>query len=428
MSKLFFANFVNELMTTVPGPGHARNLTAGAIRKIWLAEPGDLLVLPRPMDPEFFEYACDVLRLEPRLVEIVSPSGGVLEYLAQRLRQDEVAMRHMRAWVREHPGSEAVLFAQDRPSIALFAELGLGIQGYADPHRNELVDLIYHMNTKDGFRNVARDLGIPIPAGARCQSIEALVDHAQRLAEETGRVIVKFNRGSNGYGNHTLERDQLQGRDAAERVAAFIRTNWAEQPTDFVVETYYEHSICPSVELRVEASGPQELYACDQRSVNNAWRGTVTPPQSMDAATRQSLSTYGARFGAHVWAAGYRGICDVDFLLTSAGKLLATETNFRRTGGTYLETLVRRLTKNFPEERVWLADNGITAGVADFRQALLALHDSGLQYDAERGTGCILTANTLPTDRRLRYLVIGKDFDSVCAWETELRSRFALEA
>lgn len=416
---VFFGNLVNELMTAAISPAHARTLSATAHRKLWLARPGDLLVIPSKLSDGFRRYACDLLEIETDSISIIHARGPDLEPLAGRLENAET-FRKLRTWLNENPNGVVQTFAQDLPTVELLQKLSLPLEGYDKLPSDELLQFIYRLNSKSGFRHLARTLQIPIPYGFECNGTEELVDV---LTTHFGRerAIIKFDRSSNGYGNLVVDCGRLGTASQIEELINLNLLAWPEQPRHFVVEEFIEWVAAPSIELDISASGPTELYICDQRCINNAWSGMVTPPQTLSSEATHQLRTIGMLFGRSVWQSGYRGICDVDCLIDRSGRLVATETNFRRTGGTHLDYLARRLLQDdYSANSIWIADVADASSVVTFESAVAQLRSSGLQFDHRAKRGAILTADTLHVDGKWRYMVIASDFDQALEIESAL--------
>jgi len=101
---LIFGNVVNQLMTTVPSPGHARALSIVSPRKIWLAREGDLVITPTTIDSSFKEYACKIMAVDPMEIGTMSPDGEDTRFLADRVI-DSNFLTDIERWRGEHPDS-----------------------------------------------------------------------------------------------------------------------------------------------------------------------------------------------------------------------------------------------------------------------------------------------------------------------------------
>lgn len=404
-------------MTERVSLAHARSLCGVAHRKIWLANELDLIVLPDPMCDRFKRYACGTINLDPQRVAVVSPPGPDWEPLSRRLLDSPDAIESVMQWFQQNGAGVAQCFALDEATAALFASLGIPLEGYESSPPNSLITMIYELNSKSGFRELAQNLGIPAPAGTLCEGFASLI---RTLERQRGRAIVKLDRSSNGYGNFVVDPSRL----SASKLEATVLTcllAWPEQPHRFVVEEFIDWIAAPSIEFEVTSSGTRELYICNQRSLNNAWSGMITPPDCLPPDSLSEIRQIGHTVGDYLWRNGYRGVCDVDCLVDRSGRILATETNCRRTGGTFLDHLARRiLHDDYADSHVWIADVVDGPLSTEFFSCLERLRSGKLLYEPTQPWGVILTANTLARDGKWRYMILGHDFQHVNDVENRL--------
>lgn len=426
--QIIFANLVNELMAAAPSPAYVKAMSVVTPRKIWLAREGDVIVTPRPFEEPHKRYACSILGIDPDKVVTLSPGGEYPVSLPREVLRGEL-FGQLRRLIDERPGIDILPFALDRPTLELVEELGVPLHWYSELPGPRLREALYDLNTKSGFRRAAESLGLRVVPGARCEGVEELAAAVEELLPLTGGVVVKPDRSSNGFGHIILRRDELGGQDLraalSERVAAALTP---QQPRVFTVEALMKFVNVPSVELVVEDAGAAVLYVCDMRTVNNMFTGMVTPPIDLPPRAEEELLRAGRVFGDYVHGLGFRGICDVDAGVTEDGTLYVGETNFRRTGGTYLDTLLKRLVgENYLETHVWWADGRVGQNGQDFAGGLSALRESGLAYDADKREGVILTANTVAIDRKWRYLIIAPTHERAAGYESRLEELFRLQ-
>ncbi|MEU8589462.1 peptide ligase PGM1-related protein [Streptomyces sp. NPDC048664] len=401
---VIFGNFINELMVTVPAPRHGDALVAVSPRKIWLTRPGDVLVIPTAMSQPLCAYACGLLGFDPADVPVVSAPTGELATLTEAVRRNGLVDR-IRSLAAERPDAHLQAFAQDRPALAMAAELGLPIEGYGpDGVPASARDAVYRINTKDGFRSVATELGIRIAEGHTCRTPDDLAAAVRRTLTDHGGAVVKPARGSNGYGVLFLSEKDLPEID--ERLAAYLPTV-AEQPPGWVVEERLDFARVVTVEMAVDETGPSILHVGEMRTPGGSFSGQITPLVASSSAVEE-LKAGGMALGRYLYRAGYRGPFDIDGGIAD-DVLYATESNVRKTGATYLDLLVRRL---LGEERaagaVWLADSRPGGVEAEFDAGLARVRAAGLAFEADGTEGVVLTSDTLAFDGKWRYLVLAE--------------------
>jgi hypothetical protein len=415
---LLLANMVNEVMTSVPGPFHARGLNAVSPRKLWLSAPGDIVVLPVVPSEDFKDYVFSLIEINPSTVKIISTPIKYSNYLPEKLKEGSVFDAITEA-ISTSPYEYSLLpFTLDRHALTLAELLGIPVLGYDEKSMSGIVDLIYRMNTKSGFREVAQILGFRVPEGRVASGTREAIIAAREVGSNTGKAIVKFDRSSNGYGHVVLENLARSLSDLEtelkDRLVAF-----SEQPYIFVVEEFLSFQSVPSVEIEVTDSGPRLLYLCDQRCPGNSFTGMISPPFGLTNLVCDRLTEIGLIFGEHVAGLGYRGVCDVDCGVTEDGSIVVTESNFRRTGGTYLHTLVNRMVGD-QSDVVWGADSRLISQNISFTDAQAILSQADLSFSRNKGEGIILTADTFAIDSKVRSLTIARSLGELEDYEHAL--------
>lgn len=414
---MVFGNFINELMVTVPVHRHADALIAVSPRKIWLTQPGDVLVIPRSMSEPLRDYACEVLGFSPADVTVVEAPADDLVTLTEAVRRNGLAER-LRAEVQKRPGIRLQAFSQDRPALAAAAEIGIPVEGYGvDGPPSTAVDAAYRINTKAGFRELAGELGIRVAHGFSCATPEELTAALRKVLADRGGAVVKPARGSNGYGVSFWQAADLPTLDA--KVAEYL-SSVAEQPPGWVIEERLDFARVVTVEMEVGDAGPRVMHVGEMRTPNGSFSGQVTPLVASSTATDELVEA-GLALGRHLHQAGYWGPFDIDGGITAADVLYSTESNVRKTGCTYLDLMVRRL---LGEERaakaVWIADSRVGGVERDFTAGLARIRKAGLDFTPGAEVGVVLTSDTLAFDGKWRYLVLGTSHSGVDELEARL--------
>lgn len=409
--RTLLANLVNNVMIEAPPDAYARVMAAVTPRKLWLAEPGDCVVTLAPCRSEFREYVAGVVGVPTGTVDIVAPDTPT--------REDACALV-ARLDATHQVAARPVLtpFVLDEAVVGLAGLTGVRIDGYHSTPDAETLTAIRYVNTKAGFRAIAAELGLPVAPGGVAYTLADLGRRLERFLATHQAAIVKVNRSSNGHGTFVVTADQRAS------LTQTLRRHAADPPyrqCGWVYEEYLPFLAEPSVELLVDDDGVHDFYACEQRTVNNGWTGMVTPvgfdPDTAAATALPALLDAGRRVGNWLRERGYRGYFDVDCGLT-ADDYVVTEANVRRTGGTYLEQLARRL---HPHDRPvhWRADARPGTTSYDFAGAIRAIDKAGLA-GRDSGARGLLLVDTLTVDGKWRYLVVGPDATSVAELESEL--------
>jgi hypothetical protein len=418
--RLIFANLVNRLMIEVPTPSYARSLSAVAHRKLWLAREGDIVLTPRPIDRHFREYACELLGVDEARITMLSPDAGDTELLADAVQRSPIVEEVADA-ASSGRELEMLPFTIDEATLRLARGWQMPVVGYDPLPSPEVSELVSVLNTKSGFRELVAGLGIPTLPGIACEGRAALESAISEIVADHGGAIVKCDRSSNGYG-HLIVRP---GSD----VAGGVQQHFADtqQPMEFTVEALANFVSVPSVEMIVSEDGVELLYVCDQRCPNASFSGMETPPRDLSREHAETLLHAGRTFGEYLHTHGIRSVFDIDAGITADGEMYVTETNLRRTGGTYIDTLVRRLVCDPYDGRcAWLADSRPAGSLRDFTAGARRLEAAGLAFEGESGVA--LTADTLDVDAKWRYLIVAPTLSDADVIEREAWGALGLGA
>ena len=408
---LWFGNTVNRLMIASPVPSHSSGLAFVAQRKLWLADTGDAVVLPSPVEEQFASYVAATTGVAA--VRFV-PSGDPIAPLGEPSR---AAPPHLEAFL--HQNAPTVNAYALNESVLRFCQRhALRVAGYDTPPDASLLQMISALNTKTGFRRLAVQLGLRTPAGREVSGEHELAQAIAEILISHQTAIVKLDRSSNGFGHWLVER--APAGLIAEGCRHYVRTH-AAQGGSFVVEAFVPFTSVPSVEALVSSEGIEVAYLCDQRYTGVTFSGMSCPPQGLPNEARQELEAAALSIGGVLRRNGYRGYFDVDAGITANGQLFLTECNVRRTAGTWIHELLDRLVgKDERGKRAWVADARSVNGVLSFTDLLRVVDIAGTAWSARSGRGILFPAYTLPVDNKLRYLAIGRDFEEAEALETQL--------
>jgi hypothetical protein len=403
-SRTILANIVSDIMAEHPTDAYRRAMAAVTPRKLWQAEPGDCVVMLAPCTPAFREYVESVTGLDTSQVDIVAP--------------EEVRGVHALDVVRDL-GAEHLLasrpelqpFVPDRPVLEFGRRTGVRVLPYTKLPGGGMLDALRLINTKRGFRETAAGLGLPVAEGGYAESQAELVSSIKEFLTTRPAAIIKNNRSSNGFGNVVI---RSGGPKTPEEQLAEALAGQAERDGGWVYEEFLPFTATPSIEMNIDDAGPTYFYSCDQRTVNNAWTGMVTPAE--EGPFHKELMRAAEAIGGWLHSHGYRGIFDVDCGVHEGGYVV-TEANVRRTGGTYLEELARRMRPGDSPVH-WRADVRLSTGSLDFASAVARLASAGLA-DSSSAARVLLTADTRAVDGKWRYLVVGRDAQSVAEVERQ---------
>ncbi|MFE6906734.1 preATP grasp domain-containing protein [Streptomyces erythrochromogenes] len=399
-SRTILSNLNSDTMVDNPTERYLRAMAVPTPRMLWEAEPGDCVVMLAPCHARFREYVAHTLDLDVDRVDIVAPPETALVHplaLADALGAGDL--------LTARPVLDP--FALDRPVLDFARRTGVRLHPYEAPPTDEVLDTVRHVNTKAGIRETAVSLGLPVAAGGFAAHRSELVAEVVAFLAEHPAVIVKANRSSTGFGNIVIEAGPRHTREHRVTTALAEETDRA---SGWIYEEFLPLTASPSYEMTAGEDGVTDYYSCDQRTVNNAWTGMVTP--AVDGPSTAAMRKAARTIGEWLHARGYRGIFDVDCGTYGDGYVV-TEANVRTTGGTYLHKLARRLRPGEGPVH-WRADGrfGADTGGPDFAEAVRRLAAEGLDEPAGP-VRAVLTTDTRETDGKWRYLVAGDDADAV---------------
>lgn len=409
--RLILVNTVSDAVIDGPPEDYVSMVEASPARQAWMLWPGELLLTAGQVPGHMASYIAGVLGTSgsvclrpadsgsPYLVDRVLTDGRLLSYLGN------LDLGMMELWP----------FVLDTRAVALAKRLGIGLAGYGSRAReyaevNQVAtSVVAPLNTKSGFREVARTLGLPVARGTVITCIADLRPAAHELASDYGAVIIKRDRASNGYAHRVV------------RAGAPDEENGPVADVPYVIEEFVDSDWAPSIEIEICDDGPRVLYPCDQRRTRNSWTGMVIPPDEIPAELLSEMTAGALRFGEYLRAAGYRGICDVDGLASRSGSWVVTETNLRVTGGTHVHAMLERLVGADYLTRGHAVADSVPVKGRSFAEFTGQLRDAGLLFDAATSDGVLITADGSLTDGKYRYVVYGQTLRRTLKIERQLQ-------
>ncbi|MFI1279868.1 peptide ligase PGM1-related protein [Streptomyces sp. NPDC020858] len=408
-----FANFLSDLAVDLNEGQILTQWAEQAPRKAWLLRPGDVLVTPVPLSPEFLRYVFDLTGVPPETVAVVDvpPAGAVP--LARAVREAGLA-EHVRALAGDR-GAALVPTALDASAIAFARDVGLAVHPYLTVEAAEAaLRMTMLLNTKTGFREAAEHLGMRLPVGrmGRRPEVEGV---ARELLRDYERVVVKPDRSAGGHGMRFVSRDDLRG-------GANLLLDTVGGPEGmWVVEECLDVAASVSIQLEVTTSGARGLFSGAMRTAYGSFTGYVCPLPPSCAHVADELEQWGKALGRHLADHGYAGPFGLDALVGEDGVAYASESNIRRTATTTPHTMVTRLTAESANAHpAWSVAKGWAQRSLGFEGALARLRAARLAFDPARGEGVVLYTDAPPDGHSWRYAVIARSAGDVEEQEAAL--------
>jgi hypothetical protein len=410
MPKIIVINAATEQMSGRDLSGEQRAMAAmSAWRNIWFARPGDVVVMPLQVHPEFLEYIGETMGFDPEKLTVVTPeTSGLNVILTDELLLSSRIVDVVRARVALG-GAWTVDPLYCTVGIAELAGLlGLGAStGHAFASQRG-VDLL---NRKTHFRQLAAGLALPIADGSLAHDPESLNSAICRHLGRTGTVILKKDNGAAGAGNVTLTKHDervLAGTRETRKVdanlAAVAHELWAELTDSWnplvVVEAYHAATHRFYLEYRIHEDGTASFLASGTiraRTDDNPaakeliWMGLEVPAALPSSVAAHALS-HATRFVLMCSHIGYRGPLNIDAIVSKEGDLIFNEVNARWGGGSVLHDVAERLLgKSYGNSYVVASLRNVPARA--FSEAVQILRQQGLQFNPRTREGIVVLAS-----------------------------------
>jgi|Deesub1362B_J571_1020462.scaffolds.fasta_scaffold03045_3 hypothetical protein len=184
----------------------------------------------------------------------------------------------------------------------------------------------HRLNNKLYQYRLAQDLGLPVPEGRCCTSLEEVLEAAQEFFRAGEEVFVSeaySSAGSNSIFASCPEE---------------ILRRFSENQASYLVTRRIPHRFDPTV-LGVVAD--EEVYlasVADQRMEGNRFRGSSFPTL-LSEGTVEVIKEYTRRIARAMAREGYRGIFGCDYIVDHSGEVYFVEINARKQGTTLESTL-----------------------------------------------------------------------------------------
>lgn len=402
MARLIVGNRVNGPYLKDVSAEELRHIAAQGQRLVWCAEPGDSLVLALRPDPGHLSYIAGVLGLDTVPEVIVPPEGEYgPDVLTGGSFADGTFLANLRDLVRDK-GIESIepfYFDGYISRLARRLDLTKGTPGFdfLDQGGHEL------LNSKVVFRAIAAGIGLPVPEGMVTGDQDEAVDFLWRLLESGRPAIVKQDMNVGGLGNEVLSPTPgidhlgaLHCEIIADRasLAAHVARRWPWYTDGLMYRVVLEEYVADSVPIWGEASITDESVRVfgngkvRMRPVCDGVVIPVPPPGSQTDAFPGFLANLEA-LAVAMRSMGYRGLTNIDAVITPDGRVLFNEFNARYGGSTHLFAIGERVVGGD-----YLADRCLIerreCAFPAFDVALRRLTEHGLAYDPATRTGVLI--------------------------------------
>ncbi|MEU6466782.1 peptide ligase PGM1-related protein [Streptomyces sp. NPDC046976] len=439
MPKLIVSNqrtdeMIGDLATLTPD--YRRYVAGQAQRMIWLAEPGDVLVLPVEPDPEFLRYVAQMKGIDPSEWTVVVPPVGSLgtDVLSRDRLLDEKFVSRLRKSVANRGVRTILPFHFDGVSVKLGRALGLDrdTAGFAFAAQGGTTLL----NSKATFRALAVGHGVGIPYGTVTDNCEDAEEFLREAWDAGQPCIVKQDFHVGGIGNEIIS--PVPGvrpigavgteviTESAE-LAAHLQSRWPQYSGNgrsrVVIEHYTPEAPAIYAELLIADDGVH-LVGHGEMRMKPVINGLIVPAPSQRLADFATFLSDSRRLCDTLRTMGYRGSISVDAFVTPEEKILINEVNGRVVGSAHIHRIGKDLLGDgCPADRVVIERR--RAFFPDFRTTLDKLSAASLAYDRTTRTGVVVTVHDNGrTGGHGGYCLIATDAAAARAVEDEMDSLF----
>lgn len=393
-----------------------------ALRLLWGAHQGDILIAPQAASPAFLRYALGLVGVDPDSVSVLVPPPG--RFGADVLSADRLRHEGFRTELHERIAESEVTrvlpFYFDNAAAELTETLGLDTStpGFAFAGQNgaEIP------NSKSVFRAVAAGIGAPLADGAVVVDSREAAGRIWAMLSSGRCVIVKQDFHVGGFGNEILS--PVQGIQAlgASRVVTLtekraaddhIAGQWRKYSNGGRHNVIIEDYAPDSVPLYAEAAiADSEITVLNHGEIRMApvFDGFVIPGKVTTPGQRAEFLDAVALLGEAVRAMGYRGLINIDGIVTPDGRTMLTEFNGRLGGSTHLHEIGTRLVgPHYAEQRILATRNHWP--VPSFGDAVSCLRANDIAYDHGSRSGVVITCDHSHLEGAVEYCVVATDVD-----------------
>lgn len=276
---------------------------------LYLADAKDTVLLECSLSKEFLDYLSDHDLHLPNMLSLDSGISVASETVVPFILTSELSERFpgARFWGDIHP------------------------------------ERVKYLNNKLVARKLGNQHQIRMVQGYICRTVEELQKSYLELSDQGfERVVLKIPYGSSGKGLKIINNP----RSLQTMIAYILRRN---QPFEVLMEGWTMARSNMNGQLWIDQDRVEIVAVTEQKiDSDGVYTGTIFTPDF----TRQELQAYRKemlKIGGILQEEGYKGICGIDSIVSTQGKLYPLiEINARLTQVTYLLPLVLKLTNHEP--------------------------------------------------------------------------------
>jgi pre ATP-grasp domain-containing protein/pheganomycin biosynthesis PGM1-like protein len=404
VAKLIVANWSFEQELDNLSPDVRRVIGYQSQRMVWFAGAGDVLVLPTAPDEAILSYMTGLLGIRRSSIQVIVPPPGKLggDVLTRDRLENETLLAQLRRLVTERGVDRAEALSFDGSVNGLVDSLGLaeGTPGlrFMEQGGAEL------LNSKATFRAIASGIGVPVPDGIVTDLAEDALAYVWSLVSRGESAMVKQDVQTGGFGNEVLSpagagtavesmyQEWFTDRD---QVARHIAKRWFWYTSGSRRRVVIEHYRPDSASIWAEVSVTDDAATVVGDGIvrlKPILNGSILPipAGTAPAAEFDRFVVDAKRIGEVMRAMGYRGMTNIDAIVTPDGEVLFNEINARLGGCSHMYRIGERLVgRDYLATHHLIGRRRVPFPTLDATVAKLA--GSGLGYDTHTRSGIVLS-------------------------------------
>ncbi len=336
--------------------------------------------------------------------------------------------------MRDNAGSRITAYSITAEFEALVEKLAAEGVVFRRSEDTRDTELIYYLDSKVGFRQVAEGLAkkhpeLLIPEGYIAATKEEAITMAVEFYTNGRSCVIKNNKGASGWGTVILKKeDWANEQELKHKVEGIFAGDniWDEGP--YVVEELIkiDQTIAggsPSTEVYIDDTGPRITYFCEQ-VINSLgeFLGVGIGKGAVPDWLRERIAAGVMVIANEYYRIGYRGFFDVDMVVGSDGRPYSVETNIRRTGGTHVFDLARNMWGEDQSNWGYLLSEDVFfyRGETVSAEEVMARTKRLLYPMADSNEGVVISMID-PINPMLGYIILGKDGVGTMAIQREFK-------
>ena len=271
--------------------------------------------------------------------------------LCQMIMKDKKLWTRLIGLIKQNPYTRLTPYAVTPDFITLVKELKKENVDFEVWENEDTSNIVEYLDSKIGFREVLATQ-IKIPKGFVCKSSEEVFNKVNWFLSKNKSCVIKANVGESGWGMLIIDKAKFKDN---KKLIPYIKQEFANdniwQDELFVVEEYLIVDMkigggSLSTEVFVSDEDLEITYSCEQiLSKTGEFLGIGVGKSGFSKQIQIKLEDIAMKVGQKYRDLGYRGFFDLDFVITEDRTIYAVETNTRRTGGTHVYDLGRRIFK-----------------------------------------------------------------------------------